>query len=113
MTGVVRNIPTESGYDSIVHDVKIGSFLEIFIDESTDEEGTPKGKFITEKSICGYVAGIYIGTKNGEPEGSIINLSPSNPLALLKEDCPVERKEDVFPIGTKYISHYRIIDPAN
>jgi hypothetical protein len=112
MAGLLTNKPTESGYHSIDHDVTLGDILEIFINDSPDAEDKERENPIRVQSICGYVSGIYIKTGDLNNINIVIDLSPANPLVLLRDDCSKERIDAIFSVETKAITHYRKIDPA-
>jgi hypothetical protein len=104
-----ENKKTELGYYSIVHSIRLGHHLEVLVDDS-DTEKTPGMSILRQQSLCGYVSGIYI--KQGKPNNAVIDLSPANPIMLLKEDCSKERTEGIFTIETHHIKYYRRIEPA-
>jgi hypothetical protein len=111
MTEFVKNTLAKSGYHSIVHDITLGNHLEIIVDEDDNRKFGVTKKPKMDQTICGYVSGIYI--EKGNPNETVLDLSPANPLALLKNNCPSERIDAIIPTKTKYITHYRKINPAS
>ncbi|GAF81497.1 unnamed protein product [marine sediment metagenome] len=107
MTKFLENRKSVSGYYSIVHDVELGDHLEVSVTDNPTAETRDLSRMNT---LCGYVAGVHV--KSAEPNGVVIDLSPANPLALLRTDCPKERTDAIFPVVVASITHYRKIDPA-